>query len=219
MDLRPDRIMPRHFLISPDQVPVRYRPDILRRLRISGRDRLPVSYVCQARKVHRIPLLQCMQESQDRLITFSQQDVVTVFHSFLIIHGSMESAHNNDRPAVLLQIARQLISPHCRKCKDPDKDHIRIQHIFQRDPGNGFAVHQSVVHLSLHDRRQRIQAHRRRPDIPVINDIIQQRRPVRAVSRFDKSHFHFGPSFIVFSHNYCSLSLLLRTASVISRSS
>ena len=190
VNLSPERIVPCHLPVPVHEILIRYRLKLLRRHPLPGMYQLTVFLVNHPWKCRCLLAAHRLHHLQDRLVSLPQQNIVTVFHGFPVIHGRVETAHHDNCLALFSEVPRQPISPHRVKGKDTYKNDVRIQNILHHQTGYGFTVHQSVGHSLLHDRRQCVQSDGRRPDISVIHKIVQRCRLIGSVSRLDKSHFH-----------------------------
>ena len=172
MNLPPECIVSGHFFIMIYKIFIRYRLKGFRCPALASMYQFTVFPVYNPWKCRCLPFFYCFYQLQYRLVPFSQQDIITVFYRFPVVHGSVETSHHNNGMTLLFEISGQLITSYCTERKNTDHYHICIQNIVHNKSGNRLAVHQGIFYLLFHNRGQCIQSYRRRPDISVIYKMV-----------------------------------------------
>ena len=85
VNLRPNRIMPRHFPVMVKQVSIRNNIDIMRRHTLPRTHNLVVIPISYPGKINFLIPSQAVNQLKDRFLPFSQQYIIAVLSSLLII--------------------------------------------------------------------------------------------------------------------------------------
>ena len=129
VNLRPNRIMPRHFPVMVKQVSIGNNIDIMRRHTLPRTHNLVVIPISHPGKINFLIPSQAVYQLKDRFLPFSQQHIIAVLSSLLIIHRGVKSAQHHQSLGIFPDEAGKLIAPLCLKGKNPNQHDIRVQHV------------------------------------------------------------------------------------------
>ena len=106
------------------------------------------------------------------------------------VQGGVEAADDHQGPAAAPNPLRQLIAALGVEGEDAQEDDVGVQHVVPDDFGDGLAVHQRILHHPLGDGGEGQQTLGGGADMPVVDEEVQRRTPVRRVRRFNQADFH-----------------------------
>ncbi len=197
VNLWPDRVIDGGFFEAVQQRAVGDRVDLHGRNGLWPEDNFFAIFIDDARNLADIrTVFDGFGDHQDGFVTFTAHDDVGVCHGFFGIECGMQTAENDARFGFAADIVCELITSLGLEREDREKDDVGIQHIVPDNLGNRFAVAAHIVIFLMQNRGKRDDALRRRSNITVIYQMIQQSLLIRPIARFNKTNFHIIPAEI-----------------------